>query len=258
MLTIQPNLTNVYCKDPAFKGSQDGDYVDYTEIFDTDDGVDTFDIQREKDESKKELDLWQQTKQNLDSISHTTESVPVLNKGMKVFSGLISVAIGWGGLRWGTVGTLEVMSKLGKSRLAQAVKGYASAGYEEITGLAKKGLKYIKGTSLYTSALNKLDNWKRAALDTRVGRTLTDWKKAVTTNSVYTGAVGMKDNAVAYVKKLNPKRVFIETMGVAGGGTAAVNLMGGKTIDGARQDVRIDEDGNYIVDGRRGDYSHVA
>ena len=40
-------------------------------------------------------------------------------------------------------------------------------------------------------------------------------------------------------------------MGVAGGATAAVNTLGGKTIDGTRQIVETDDNGGYIIDGRR-------
>ena len=52
-------------------------------------------------------------------------------------------------------------------------------------------------------------------------------------------------------------------MGVAGGGAAAINVLGGKTIDGRRQNVQSDENGNYYVNGRqvrfeKGDESDAA
>ena len=269
MLTIQPNLVNSYSKTPAFRGNIDDEYVDYTEVFDDSSSslaemsdYDSFDLEKEKGETKKELDLWKQTKQNIDSLTQTTESVPVLNKGMKVFSGLISVAIGWGGLRWGTVGTLEVMSKLGKSKLVQALKGYGEAGYEGVSNLAKKGKNYVKGSNWYSSAERTVDGWKQAFKNTKVGRTLIGLENAVTSNTIYRKAAEMKHDTVAYVKKLNPKRLFIETMGVAGGGTAAINTLGGKSVDGVKQNVEQNKKGDYLINGRKvvmdGDYSDVA
>lgn len=265
MLTIQPNLVNNYSKAPAFHGLNDEEYVDYTEIFDDSElsrQSDVFDIEQEKGEAKKELDLWKQTKQNIDSLAQTTESVPVLNKGMKVFSGLISIAIGWGGLRWGTVGTLEVMSKLGKSKLVQAMKGYSEAGYEGVSNLAKKGKRYVKGRQWYVSAGNTIEGWKQSFLNTSVGSALSKWKRAITTNSLYVKAGEMKQDSVNYVKKLNPKRVFIETMGVAGGGTAAINTLGGKSVDGVKQNVEQNENGDYLINGRvvrdNGGYTDAA
>lgn len=281
MLTIHPNLVNSYSKTPAFGrhiDNLDGEYVDYDEVFDDEnldlpseedsfemseqDGAD-FNIVQEKAEAKKELDLWNQAKQNIDSIAKTTESVPVINKSTKILSGLISVAIGWGGLRWGSAGTLEVASKLGKTRLVSAIKGYSSAGAEAVSGSFTKAKKYLTGRNWYKSVEATIDGWKLSFLDTGLGRTLSGWKTAVTTNPLYTGVVGAKNNAVTYVKSLNPKRVFVETMGVAGGGTAAVEMLGGKSVDGAKQNVEVDEKGNYLVNGKvaieaKGDYSDVA
>lgn len=278
MLTIQPNLVNGYSKIPAFGHQSADEYVDYTELLnDTEsdlytpedsfglayDDNDDFDINQEKEEAKKELDLWEQAKQNIDSIAKTTESVPVINKSTKIVSGLINVAIGWGGLRWGSAGTLEVVSKLAESRLARAVKGYTSAGTEAISRRLANSKKYLTGRNWYRSAEATVDGWKLSFLDTSVGRTLTGWKNAITTNSIYTKVVGAKNDTVSYVKNLNPKRVFVEAMGVAGGGTAAVNTLGGKSVDGVKQNVEVDEHGNYLVNGRvaieaKGDYSDVA
>ena len=38
-------------------------------------------------------------------------------------------------------------------------------------------------------------------------------------------------------------------MGVAGGGTAAVNTIGANTIDGNKYNVEKDEQGRYYIDG---------
>lgn len=262
MLTIQPNMFNSYSKIPTFgKHFEDAEYTDFEEYTESPDSMtsiskaDEFDISTEKQKAKTELDLWEQTKDNLDSIAKTTESVPALRKGTQVLSGLISVAIGWGGLRWGTVGTLEVLSKIGKTSLVKGIKKYMGEVGTWFSNSYKASKKYFANTDLYKNTAKKLGNWKKAALDTSVGRKYTDIKDAVVNNSFYQKAVEKKNNAVDYIKNLNPRRVFVETMGVAGGGTAAINTIGGKAVDGSKHNVEQDIDGNFYIDGRKTDYN---
>ena len=252
MLTIQPNLVSSYGKAPAFgKYAPDGEYVDFRETPDSYEGG-YFDLGKEELDAKKELSLWKQTKHNIDTLTQSTESVPAINKGMKIFSGLISVAIGWGGLRWGTAGTLKVLSDIGKTKLAQSVKTSTGSAYTYTKGLLSNGKNYVKNHNWYRSIANAMSGAKESFLETKVGETLTGWKDSVKASSVYKHTVSAKDNTVAYVKKLNPKRIFIETMGVAGGGTALVNVLGGKPVDGVRQEVEKTDDG-YTIDGQ-GDF----
>ena len=270
MLTIQPKISDNYGKAPNFGNhSFDSEYADFEEVAtlpeDTSDSFhsERFDIDAEKTRAKHELDLWEQTKDNLDSIAKTTEAVPVLRKGTQVLSGLISVAIGWGGLRWGTVGTLEVLSKIGKTDLVKGIKKYSGKGWDFVKDAFKSSRKYISNRSWFKSIERKAGEWKHSALESSVGRKYTEIKDSITSNSLFIKATEKKNNAVAYVKNLNPKRVFVETMGVAGGGTAAVNTIGGKAVDGSRHNVEQDSDGNFYVDGRRTtvrerDYGNVA
>ena len=272
MLTIQPGLVNNYSRNLAFGSrnlqhyAEDVDYVDYEDVTDSYDGSNynhyDFDIEREKEETKKELDLWKQTKANVDAIAKSTENVPGVKTGTKILSGLTAVAIGWGGLRWGTAGTLEVLSKMGKSDAAQAVKGFAEKSGKWISKQAGSLKKYAQGTDVYKSAANRISGWEKAFAESSVGKTLDGWKKAVNDNSAYKAVIKAKDNTVDYLRKVNYKRVFVEGMGVAGGGTAAVNVLGGKTIDGRKQNVEVDKDGKYFVNDREyileGDVSDAA
>lgn len=268
MLTIQPNLVSSYSKVPAFGRTIDDEYIDYTEVLDNenedsfelaeDNSDEKFNIDDEREELAKDLDLWKQTKHNIDSIAKTTEAVPGVKTGMKVFSGLISVAIGWGGLRWGATGTLEAFSKLAESRLGKAVSGYGEAGIKQL-GKAKRA---ITGSGIYNTVETKASKMKEDFIGTSFGTKLKNWKDAITSNSLYIKTVNAKNSTVGYVKKLNPKRIFVETMGLAGGGTAAINTLGGKSVDGVKQNVEVDKDGNYTVNGRylehKGDYSNAA
>ena len=252
MLTIQPNLVNNYGNVPAFgKRTKDDEYIDYAVVSDSY-NKDYFDLDKEEQDAEKELSLWKQTKHNIDTLTQSTESVPALNKGMKIFSGLISVAIGWGGLRWGTAGTLKVLSDIGKTKLAQSVKTSTGSAYTYTKGWLSSGKNYVKNHNWYRSIANALSGAKESFLNTKIGETLTGWKNSVKASSVYNHAVNAKDSTTAYVKKLNPKRIFIETMGVAGGGTALVNVLGGKPVDGVRQNVEKIDDG-YTVD-EQGDF----
>lgn len=273
MLTIQPGLVNNFSRNQAFGNSnlqryaEDVDFVDYEDVtdFSDDSSYDSynFDINKAKEETKKEYDLWKQTKENVDAIAKTTESVPGVKTGTKILSGLTAVAIGWGGLRWGTVGTLEVLSKMGKSDAAQAVKGFAENSGKWISKQADSLKKYAQRTDVYKSAAKRISGWEKSFADSSVGKTLDGWKKAINDNSAYKAVVKAKDNTVDYLRKVNYKRVFVEGMGVAGGGTAAVNVLGGKTIDGRKQNVEVDNDGKYYVNGREymfdeGDVSDAA
>lgn len=267
MLTIQPNLVNSYNKVPTF-----GNYRELPEVIDLDESDfeeipyeegDSCDFSKEKAEAKKELDIWKQTKANVDTLAKTTESVPGVRTGTKILSGITAVAIGWGGLRWGSVGTLEVCSKMLNSKLGKATKqSLESAG----TYIAKKYDDFgtfLKDTKIYKCADKKVSNWKESFAKTTVGKTLADWKQAVKDNAAYKKVAKFKDDTVDYFKNLNYKRVFVEGMGVAGGGAAAINVLGGKTIDGRRQNVQSDENGNYYVNGRqvrfeKGDESDAA
>lgn len=243
MLTIQPGLANNFNRVPAFGRSElqryaeDAEYVDYEEITDNDYPDDSFNYEVEKKEAKQELDLWKQTKANVDSITRAADNVPIVKKGTSILSGLTMVAIGWGGLRWGSVGTLEVISKMLDTRAGKAVKTFMRNSGGFVSKKTDSFNKFLKGTDFYKNSVNKLTQW------------------GVLDNPVYKGAVELKDKTAKFMKELNYKRVFVETMGVAGGGTAAVNALGGKAIDGTKQNVEVDEDGNYRVDG---EYYHAA
>ncbi len=262
MLTIHPNFTNNVRRTPAFgradlqKYAEDVEYIDYDSNDDyykedIKHSKNYFNIDEEKNEAKKELDLWEQTKVNVDQIAQKTDMVPGLKTGTKVLSGLTAVAIGWGGLRWGTVGTLEVLSKIGKTDFMQSVGSRLNSSRKYISRKCSDLGSYIKDRKWYKNAGQRISGWKNSFCDTSVGQTLTGWKTAIKENSLYQNAVKFKNNTVDYFKNLNYKRVFVETMGVAGGGTAAVNLMSNKTVDGRTQEVCKDENGNYTVNGRQ-------
>ncbi len=260
MLTIQPNISSSYAKNPSFGyGSgmfDDAEYVDYEEIFDDPRKASVksshFDIDKEREKAGRELDLWEETKQNIDSIARTTESVPVLNNGMKIFSSLISIAVGWGGLRWGTYGTLKVMSDIAKTAPAKCVKNLSKDFYTSASNLFQKGKTFMEKQSWVVSMKNKAANLKKDFLESSVGTKYTSIKDTVKNSSIYRRSLNGIDDAVDYMKKINPKRIFVETMGVAGGGTAAINTLGAQTIDGNRHDIRQINDDVYIVDGRYG------
>ncbi len=264
MLTIQPGLVNNYSRNLSFGRSDLQRYAEDVEYEDVTDSHDSsyyenygFDMDR-----KKELDLWKQTKANVDAIAKSTENVPGVKTGTKILSGLTAVAIGWGGLRWGTVGTLEVLSKIGKTDSMQSIgKKLVSSWKYASTKFSDLG-KYISGKDWYKNSGTRIKRWENSFLDTSVGNTLTRWQQAVKENSLYHGTVNLKNKTVNYFKNLNYKRVFVETMGVAGGGTAAINVLGGKTIDGRTQNVEVNKDGKYFVNDREyivgGDVSDAA
>ena len=176
MLTIHPNFTNNVSRTPAFgrsdlqKYAEDVDYMNFDNNDDYYEGdikhrKNYFDINEEKAEAKKELDLWEQTKANVDQIAQKTDMVPGLKTGTKVLSGLTAVAIGWGGLRWGTVGTLEVLSKIGKTDFMQSIgrglntsRKYVSKKYSDLGS-------YISGRKWYQSAGERIKGWEKSFLD---------------------------------------------------------------------------------------------
>jgi len=257
MLTIQPGLANNLNRFPAFgrgelqRYAEDAEYVDYEDVTDSYTGPVNrdFDYDEEKREAKHELDLWEQTKANVDSIAQATNNVPIVKKGTKVLSGLTMVAIGWGGLRWGSVGTLEVLSKIMETSAAKSVKGFAERSGRFVSEKFGSLNRAIAGTDTYKAISRKTGEWSDAFMTSAVGTKLTNLKTAIGKNPIYKDAVKLKDKAVDGMKNLNYKRVFVESMGVAGGGTAAINVIGGKAIDGTKQNVEVDENGNYSVDG---------
>ena len=256
MLTIQPNLANNYNRTTSF-----GNYRNFPEVIDLDEADyeeipygadgDTCDFSKEKAEAKKELDIWKQTKANVDTLAKTTESVPVVRTGTKILSGITAVAIGWGGLRWGSVGTLEVCSKMLNSKLGKAAKQSLESAGTYISKKYDDFGTFLKDTKIYKGADKKVSNWKEAFAKTTVGKTLADWKQAIKNNSIYQKTVSFKNDTVNYFKNLNYKRVFVEGMGIAGGGAATINVLGGKTVDGRKQHVESDDNGNYYVNGRQ-------
>ncbi len=254
MLTIQPGLAHNTNRNLAFGRSElqryaeDADYVDYEEINDSFPS-DSFNYENEKREAKQELDLWKQTKANIDSITKATDSVPIVKKGTTVLSGLTMVAIGWGGLRWGSIGTLEVLAKIMKTDAAKSVKGFITNSGEFISKKFGSLKKFISETDTYKAAERKAGDLNSSFLKSSLGKKYTQIKTAITSHPVYKDTINFKNRAVNYIKDINYNRVFVETMGVAGGGTAAVNALGGKAIDGTKQNVEIDEEGNYRVDG---------
>lgn len=260
MLTIQPNISNSYAKNPSFGyGSgmfDDAEYVDFEEIFDDPRQASVksrhFDIDKEREKAGRELDLWEETKQNIDSIARTTESVPVLNNGMKIFSSLISIAVGWGGLRWGTYGTLKVMNDISKTAPARCIKNLSKDFYTSASDVFGKGKTIMNKQGWVIDLKLKAANMKKSFLESSVGTKYTDIKNAIKDNFIYKRSASAISDAVDYAKNINPKRVFVETMGVAGGGTAAINTLGGHTIDGNRHDIQQVNDDVYIIDGRYG------
>ena len=263
MLTIQPNLTSGRSNTLNFGNGlynsgmfDDAEYVDFEEVIDTPQGRFTksknFDIDLERQKAADELDLWQETKQNLNTIARTTESVPVLNKGMKIASGLISIAVGWGGLRWGTVGTLKVLSDLNKSTGIRYIKNLSKDFGSSISKVYNNSKNYIAKTDWAKNIEKEFGTYKKSFAESSVGTTLTGWKTAIQKSSLYKKTTDAKDVVVNYCKTLNPKRIFFFFLGVAGGGTAAVNTIGGKTIDGNRHDIRQIDDDVYVIDNRWG------
>ena len=275
MLSIQPNFTvNNHTKQTTFGNGRynsgrfdDAEYVDFVEVDNSGNPLrnNNFDIDYERAKAAQELDLWQETKYNVESLARTTESVPVLNKGMKIFSGLISIAVGWGGLRWGTVGTLKVLNDIGKSTAAKYVRNIGKDISGTTSSIYNSAKNSIKKQDWVKSLIRAYNTRKQAAIASPNGQRLIAFKESIKNNSLYIKAAKLKNSAVEYCKNLNPKRIFVETMGVAGGGTAAVNTIGGRAIDGNRHDIQQVDDDVFIVDGRygldyrdRGGYGNVA
>lgn len=256
MLTIQPGLVNHTNRVPAFGRGELQRYaedVDYDEIIDT--SEDTFDYENEKHNAKRELALWEQTKANVDSLTKAADNVPVVKSGTKILSGLTAIAIGWGGLRWGSFGTLEVLSKMMKTNAAKSVKTFAENSGKFVSEKFESLKKFVTGTEVYKSAAKKVEDLHNAFLGTSFGKKYTDLKTAITNNSLYKGTIDLTNRTGKAIKDANYKRIFVETMGIAGGGTAAINVLGGKAIDGTKHNVEMDEDGNYLIDG---EYHNVA
>lgn len=240
MLTIQPNFSTLNCKKPIFTANSDNDSQLVDEVF-----RDDFNIKEEKEAAKQELELWEGTKRNIEQIAKTTESVPALKKGADILSGLTGVAIGWGGLRWGTVGTLEVLSKTAATTLGKRIKSLGTFAKTQ-----SKNLKtWVSNLSVSKSIANKFSSLKTSFLETSFGGKCSAIKTAVVENSAY-------KSTVKWFKSLNPKRVFVETMGVAGGGTAALETIGVHAIDGSTNEVKKDEKGNYSINGRQVELEH--
>ena len=262
MLTVQSAHINNYNKSASFGNGMyhsgmfdDAEYVDYEEVSDSGSSykkADYFDIAKEREKAAQELDLWEETKHNLDSIARTTESVPVLNKGMKIFSGLISIAVGWGGLRWGTVGTLEVLNKMGQSTAVKYVRNIGRDIGGSLSTFYNRSRNYLDSTDLVRSLRSSYNAKKLEFNSSDLGIKLSNLKKAIKENSLYTKAVEIKNDTLDYCRKLNPKRIFVESMGIAGGGTAAVNTMGANAIDGNSHDIEQIDNDVFIVDGRYG------
>ena len=238
MLTIQPNFSSLNCKKPTFRASSEQKEEISETLF-----KDDFNIDDEKKATKEEYDLWQGTKRNLEQIAKNTESVPVIKKGTDVLSGLTAVAIGWGGLRWGTVGTLEILSKAAKTDLGKKVKGIGTF----IKTQAKNLKTWISELSISKAVAGKFSGLKTAFLETPLGKRLSSVKTAIVESNVYKSTAN-------WFKSLNPKRVFVETMGVAGGGTAALETLGVHTVDGTANKVETDDKGNYSVNGKEVDF----
>lgn len=222
MLTIQPNFSSLNCKKPTFRASSEQKEEISETLF-----KDDFNLDDEMKATKVERDLWEGTKKNFQEIAQKTESIPAVKKGMDVLSDLSTIAIGWGGLRWSTVGTLEVLSKAGKSNLGQKVKGVGKF----IKTQAKNLKTWVTELPISKAVANKITPIKNSFIETALGRKC----KAV----------------VDWFKSLNPKRVFVETMGVAGGGTAALETLGVHTVDGTSNKVETDDKGNYSVNGKQ-------
>ena len=248
MLTIQPGLSKSYNRIQPFGGRSD--FQSQAQDVDFEESFDYYDIDREKEDAKKELDLWKQTKNSVDSLAKQADMVPGVKTGTKILSGLTAVAIGWGGLRWGTVGTLEVLSKLGETSLVKSIGGKLNDSRKFVAKKASDFGKYVSERNWYKNTGAKMGEWKSSFLQTTVGAKLNSLSNAVKDSSAFHKTIDAKSSVVKYFKDLNYKRVFVETMGVAGGGTAAVNLLGGKTIDGNKQNVEKNIDGKYFVDGR--------
>lgn len=235
MLTIQPDFSTLNCRKPCFTANPNKSDDFCEEVFDDD-----FNIGEEKKAAKQELDLWEGTKKNIEQIAKTTESVPALKKGTDILSGITAVAIGWGGLRWGTVVTLEVLSKAGETAFGKKIKGIGTF----VKNQAKNLKTWVSNLSVSRSVANKFSDLKTSFLRTSVGEKCSAIKTAIVENSTY-------KSTVKWFKSLNPKRVFVESMGVAGGGTAALETMGVHTVDGTVNNVESDDKGNYRINGRQ-------
>lgn len=261
MLTIQPGLANSFNQIPAFGRCKTQRYAEDVDCFDYEynDKMtsserlkrDNFDIEEEKADAKRELDLWKETQANVNSISKTTDMVPGLKTGTKILGGLTAIAVGWGGLRWGTVGTLEVLSKIGKTKGYKAVKNYAKETGTWISEQFSALQTAVAETQFYKAITGKINKWQDAFENSSTGKTLSRWEEAINKNPFFKKAVTFKDKTVEYFKNLNYKRVVVEGMGIAGGGAAVVNLLSRKPVDGCKENVDVAKDGSkYYVNGR--------
>jgi len=238
MLTIQPNLLNSHKQQSFARRLSDVGYTPYEDVTDTDNGG--YNPALVESDARKDMEAWKQSQRDLETLQEKTASVPVLNKGINFLSGLIPVAIGWGGLRWGAAGTLKVLERLGQTKLVQSVKGFAKKGTGFVGKLFQKGKTFFKGSKLYEKAGTKFAQMKGSALETKAGKKLSTLWNNLKGKNIVAKLADWKTKFVDWAKKLNPKQIFVETMGVAGGATAAVQQLGGKPVDGVNQVVSDD------------------
>ena len=238
MLTIQSNLLNSHKQQSFARRLQDEGFTSYEVVTDTDKGG--YDPALVELEAQNDMEAWERSRHELETLQEKTKDVQVLNKSINFLSGLIPVAIGWGGLRWGAAGTLKVLERLGQTKLVQSVKGFAKKGTGFVGKLFQKGKTFFKGSKLYKKAGAKFAQMKGSALDTKAGKKLSSLWNNLKGKKLVAKLADWKTKFVDWAKKLNPKQIFVETMGVAGGATAAVKQLGGEPVDGAKQVVSCD------------------
>lgn len=238
MLTIQPNLLNSHKQQSFARRLSDVEYTSYVDVTDTDNGG--YNPALVESDARKDMEAWKQSQHDLATLQEKTENVPVLNKAVKILSGMSAIVIPWVGLRWGAAGTLKVLERLGQTKLVQSVKGFAKKGIGFVGKLFQKSKNFFKGSKLYEKAGTKFAQMKGRALDTKAGKKLSSLWNNLKGKNIVTKLANLKTKFVDWAKKLNPKQIFVETMGVAGGATAAVQQLGGKPVDGVNQVVSDD------------------
>lgn len=250
MLSIhqqQPVIRNQY-QNFGNRFGEDSGFADYEEVASSA-GRNYYDDE-DFHSSKDTLDAWKTTKKNLDELATTAESVPIVKTGTKCLSALTSIAIGWAGLRWGATRVLGLVADAANSAVVKGAKKYSAQALNSLKGLKESGVAKLKQTRLYETAELKVSGWADSIAETKFGKFLTETKKSVADSKFAKGFVNAKNSVINFFKNLNYKKGFVETMGIAGGGTAAVNVLGARPVDGRHHNVERTDDGEYLIDGR--------
>ena len=150
----------------------------------------------------------QDMRDSVKDLADSAKDVPIIQKSTSLFSKFLNVAIGWAGLRWGTYGTFKVLSKMGKLKPAMAVTDFVKKH-------GKSVVDFVKGNKISLALGEKMAQIKSTTFVTNM-----------TGTKFYEKMASVMGSVKGFIKKINPKQVVAETMGVAGGATAAINQFG--------------------------------